>query len=369
MLIAKRAALSALLILSGCGLYVPEKDPFSDDTPRAAGGPGSSQGDYEDNIVKHVTCEIASGLYEAENQLKIPWLKTWGTAVTLTITAQEQSGLNPGVSVTRPLENSVRTFPVGGPVNSPQSFSLGIGASGSANATRTETIQFTNVNRDLMNFHEDCSGYEKRLLMIDGDLKIRQFIFDKLQVAYVGNANDTVYKYDGKGNYCDVYGSNDVATYDKNGKLTAPGKCFLDKNMYCAKNGTRLTHDKGGNIVLYQFNNGKLAEVNGSPRECLAFLTQDANWPLYNTFTEEIDFVASFGGNITPTWKFATSSYNPSSTFISAQRVYTNNLIITIGPISAWPSSSEPAKLNEAANSQHQARVIGSAVGAAQGGP
>jgi hypothetical protein len=305
MLNGKRAAWFGLLILGGCGLYVPDKSPFSDDTPDQRGH--SSQGDYENKIVIHVSCEVANGLLEAANSLNVPWLEKWGTTVTLTITAQEQGGVNPGVSIIRPLENSVRAFPVGGNVLSAQSFSLGIGASGSANATRTETVQFTYVNRDLMAYarkYPGCNGYQDGV-MINGDLKIKQFIYDKSLIAGLGNANAVYY------------------VYDKNGKVV------LDKD--------------------------------GNPK-----LAKDANgWPLYNTFTEEIIFVASLGGNITPTWKFATSTYNSSSNFITAQRTYTNDLIMTIGPLAAWPTPSQPAKLNQEASNQHNNRVVGNSVATA----
>jgi hypothetical protein len=56
---------------------------------------------------------------------------------------------------------------------------LGIGY-----ASRTETIQFTNVNRDLMAFpskftnkYPSCNEF-KDGIMINGDLKIKQFIYD-----------------------------------------------------------------------------------------------------------------------------------------------------------------------------------------------
>jgi predicted small lipoprotein YifL len=341
---ARHAALLALSVLAGCGLYVPDKDPFSDDTPNQT-TLQSSQGAYENEIVLHVTCEIEHALYDAQTNLKIPWLETWGTTVTLTITAQEQGGVNPGVTLIQPLENSVRTFPTGGPVNSPQSISLGAGVSGSANSTRTETIQFTNVNRDLMayakKYPSSCDDHRVGLhVMINGDLKIRQFIYDKLLVAKFGNANSVLHQYDEKGDYCD----NDIC-YDKYDKL--------------------IGHCDGHGIIVDS--HGK--PVGGSTGEkCLKRVRDSSGWPLYDTFTEEITFVASVGGNITPTWKFATSVFNPNPNFISAQRVYTNDLIITIGPMQAWPAPNEPAKLDNTAQNQHNARVNANAIATATQG-
>jgi hypothetical protein len=336
------AALLGVFVLGGCGLYVPDKEPFADDSP----DPNtlkSSQGDYENKIVNHVTCEIENGLYEAQQKLPLPWLETWGTTVTLTITAQEQGGVNPGVSLIRPLENSVRTFPAGGMVTSPQSFSLGIGASGSANATRSETIQFTNVNRDLMAFAKkhpsSCDDFKDGLrVMINGDLKIRQFIYDKLYVAGFGNANDTLHFYDSNGNFC-----------EKN------GKCYN-------KNDKEIGHCSANNEIVGSDNKPIMDPTRKKTLKCLGVPQNSSMWPLYNTFTEEITFVASVSGNITPTWKFATSVFNPSSNLISAQRVYTNDLIITIGPMQDWPSPNQPAKLDQASQSQHNARVSANAI-------
>jgi hypothetical protein len=268
-------------LLGACGLYVPDKNPLSDDQPDQQSIPHSSEGDYENKIVSHVACEIGSALLEAKTKLRVPWLDAWGTAVTLTITAEDQSGLNPGVSLTTPLENSVRPFPVGGNVVSPQSFSLGLGGTGSANTTRTETIQFTYLNTDLeaqARGYLSCAKFQNGLT-INGDLKIRQFIYDKMLIARLGNAT-----------------------------------------------------------------------------------TKDWRWPLYNTFTESLNFVSALGVSATPTWKFARVATNPTGTFASVLRTYTNNLVVTIGPVQTQPSSTKPAQLQSAAQTQHNNQVQANAI-------
>src|SRR3954454_7282604 len=109
----------ALLIpalLAGCGLAVPVKSEIRSDQP-ASPQPGKTgyteQGDYENKIVNHIVCELATGLLKAKQDFAIPWLDRWGTAVTLTITAQDQGGLNAGVSFIDPLQNVITAFPVG----------------------------------------------------------------------------------------------------------------------------------------------------------------------------------------------------------------------------------------------------------------
>jgi hypothetical protein len=273
-------------LLGACGAFVPEKT-FLADEPDPNNGLKSAQASYENDIVSHIVCEVAAGLAQAQGQWQLPWLPKWGTAITLTISAQEQGGLSPGVSTLRTLPNVIKMFPTGGNVVSPQQFSLGVGVSAAGTATRTETIQYTYANQDLLRFARqagDCAE-TKHGIMIDSDLKIRQFIYDKAQVARLGNAN--------------------------------------------LAGGT-------------------------SP---LAW-----QWPIYNTFTEEISFLTGFGGNITPTWKLARFTANTNSNLASAERTYTNDLIITIGPLGSPSSPTQAAALGPAGQAQHNAKVNASAI-------
>jgi hypothetical protein len=279
----------AALLLAGCGLGVPSKT--YDETPNPERANYSAQGEYENRIVSHLVCEVANGLYAAESAFTLPWLVSpkWGTAITITITAQDQGGVSPGLSFFKPFENHIFTFTNGGNVTSAQSFTMGIGASVSANATRTETIQFTLVNDALYKFAKrikpKCELFEGGL-MIDGDLRIREFIYDKAVIADLGNAN--------------LFAGRDVA------------------------------------------NNYK--------------------YPIYNTFTETINFVATFSGNVNPSWKLARFSNNTSGSGLgSAARTYTNNVIITIGPLGKPPTETAAASLDSAGTNQHQAQVQGGA--------
>jgi hypothetical protein len=273
------------LALLGCGLDVPSKT-FRSDTPDSTPPYHTEQGSYENGIVAHILCEVANGIAAANSSFDLPWLVSskWGTAITLTITAEDQSGLSPGLSFIKPLQNVITTFPTGGNVTSSQSSTLGVGGSASENATRTETIQFTFVNSSLLaaaqQYPSTCTEYESGIT-IDGDLRIREFIYDKALIARMGNAS------------------------------------------------------------LYAGTNPAIAW----------------KWPIYNTFTETTNFVSIFSGNITPSWKLARFSNNPSTSLVSAQRTYTNQVIITIGPLGTQPSNTQPAALNGSAQSQHNAQV------------
>jgi hypothetical protein len=188
-LVRVRSGLIALTLACGggaCGLYTPDKDPFTSDAPMAPEYKYSRQGGYESGLVDHVTCEITRALVQSLNEWNLPWLKdSWGTAVTLTITVEDQTGLSPGISVIQPFRNVIFPFSTGGNVISPQSFSFSLGGTASVNALRTETIQFTIRNKDAIK-HPKC-GNTGFGVLIDGDLKIREFIFDKAEVAGMGN--------------------------------------------------------------------------------------------------------------------------------------------------------------------------------------
>jgi hypothetical protein len=174
--------------ISSCGTYTPDKDPFQSDAE--AENHETSQGAYETAITNHIACEIGQGLEEAE-KLKLPWLTKWGTTVTQTITVEDQSGLSPGISAITPFRNDLLAFPAanGGNVTLAQSFSFNLGGTASANALRTETIEYTFVNKDILRVfkkNEHCLDAIHGV-MIDGDLKIREFIYDKALIAHSKN--------------------------------------------------------------------------------------------------------------------------------------------------------------------------------------
>lgn len=275
--------LFAAIELAGCGLFTPEKNPLvNDDVDPPQPSP---EGIFEQGVVTHIRCEIRMGLWKAIQLPNVHWLETYGTTVTIKLTFEDQSGLTPGVSLMTPLENSVHPFPVGGNVTSPQSFTLGMGGSGTANATRVETITFTLANKELLqeakedvrNGHETCA-YQHGVA-VQSDLKIGQFIYDKAVIA------------------------------------------------------------------------GAAAEAT----------TKSVTTPPYSQFQEELTFVASLGGNITPMWKFARVSANSTSPLLTATRTNTDYLEITLGPIATPAKGNSQPQLTEDAKALHNAALYGSA--------
>jgi hypothetical protein len=85
-------------------------------------------------------------------------------------------------------------------------------------------------------------------------------------------------------------------------------------------------------------------------------------WPIYNTFTENLTFVAIFGGNITPTWRLWNITAANANPLLTAQATYTNTLIVTEGPIGQYPSKGVAAALGTNAQAQHNAQVQAGAI-------
>jgi hypothetical protein len=193
------SALVASFGLGGCGLKVPEKDLFSANVP-AGPGQASPQGKLESDTIAHIRCEIGNGILNALSLGPyVQWLDTWGSTVTVKLTVDELEMLTPGVSFSTPFENMLTVFPKNGNIISPQSFTFGFGLSGSAHSTRLETITFTYSNKDLVaealidkktyGDSNPCGGYRDNLV-VEGDLEIGQFIYDKATIAEAREASN-----------------------------------------------------------------------------------------------------------------------------------------------------------------------------------
>jgi hypothetical protein len=70
------------------------------------------------------------------------------------------------------------------------------------------------------------------------------------------------------------------------------------------------------------------------------FANDTATGPLkQNVISHEVKFEILSAGTLTPGWKLKTVSINQSGVFASASRDRTNDLLITLGPVVATPSS------------------------------
>ena len=193
--------LAMLAPLAGCGLSVPKMQPFQ---PREKDA--LYEGLKESSLIDSIKCDLHLAVQmmlsldqkDQENTEKDPthypshpsvaWLNKWGATVSLKMIVDEKSVLAPGITFSSPMENVVSMFAHGGNVTAGQSFSLGIGANLSSDATRTENLSFYYPFSDLLAEGSVdktvCKGSTKST--IDADLRIEDFLQSKYEMVTTG---------------------------------------------------------------------------------------------------------------------------------------------------------------------------------------
>jgi len=163
------ATIACGALLSGCGLRVPDLQDF----------PASPQDGQLmiQSIVTSVHCEIANAVkFVIDRDLELSrkyrqkryaeWLETWAVQVSLTLAVEEKTSVSP---------NAVWLPPT--PANSV--FTLGGGATLSANATRTDTLNFFYTVRDLYSRGYCQPGVQMGNApspLVRSDLKLREWL-------------------------------------------------------------------------------------------------------------------------------------------------------------------------------------------------
>lgn len=360
----KRAALTGTVacviggLLSACGVYTPDKDPFRSDAidPNTH---WTSQGRFEDLLVNHIVCEIGKGLDDVDRNLHLPWIKEWGTTVTQTVTVEDQTGVSPGISAISPLQNGLLVFPAanGGNVVLPQSFSFNVGGTASANGLRTETIQYTFRNRDIIRLHQpDCIAGKK--VMIDGDLKIREFIYDKAFVA--------------SGHVIQISDSNPIGS---------AYNIFTEEITFIASYGAsatptwhlaRISANASSNLIVAQRTNTNDLVITLGPIKCplartdlekkLKFTDIPFSQFLADVDNDRVTKVLMEGNELRAVLKNGAlvQTYAPADPNL-VQRLYERKILIKAGPARQCPKDG-PVELIDSAMSQHQARVAANAI-------
>lgn len=79
----------------------------------------------------------------------------------------------------------------------------------------------------------------------------------------------------------------------------------------------------------------------------------------YDVISFQTKFIVTRGFSVNPSLKLARVSINPSGTFYNGQRVRTNDLTITLGPVKKDNGKTTPTN---SLNEQHLANLIGRAV-------
>lgn len=218
-------------LLTGCGTYVPGiQEPPGDAADEQA---------LINSIVHNVKCELRDSFAAVYAAHPRTVLDNWGVQMSLNFTMGENSAANP---------NAI-WFPPGAATSI---FSLAGGANLSSDATRINKVGAFYTVRELRELKE-CEPGERPggWMLMQSDLKLRDWLFDNLSLSSSGLINFRRYKPDGTG---------------------------------------------------------------------------------VNVLSHEVKFEIVTKGNITPSWKLARVTVNPSGSLLSASRTRTHDLILTLGP-------------------------------------
>ena len=162
------AAALPLLLLAGCGTYVPGIQEF----------PGDSADGQRlvTAIVRNVKCEVRDALDDLYRIDTRPFLDAWGVQVTLNLTMVEKGILNP---------TGLRT-PVT-PINSV--FTLGVDATVSSEATRTEKLSAYYTVRELRKLGRCVPEARGGPFLMQSNLKLNEWLVDAATVAHTGGSD------------------------------------------------------------------------------------------------------------------------------------------------------------------------------------
>jgi hypothetical protein len=155
----------AILILSGCGTYVPQMQEGweTSRTPVLTAG-----GDFEFKIREKIYCDVVQAVHD--NDALLP--PRWGVQVTVDLQVDETGALNPGVSFIEPLSDA-------------QSRALGLGATLSSQGTREDKFgNYWNLDK-LRKFSGgtcpvDRPGWHGSSLLLESELGISPWLHDRL---------------------------------------------------------------------------------------------------------------------------------------------------------------------------------------------
>jgi hypothetical protein len=165
---SRSIACLACLVLSACGLRVPEIQEIGD---RAQGQR------FVQAVLTNITCELRGALNDLrEAYPKGTFIDAWGVQTTLTLTYDETGALAPSVLWTPP-----------SPANS--IFSLAAGLNLSSDATRIETINAYYLVSDLERARCSDEARPNGAFLLQSDLKLSEWLFDAVSASMTNTIN------------------------------------------------------------------------------------------------------------------------------------------------------------------------------------
>jgi hypothetical protein len=165
---ARLFACLACVMLSACGLRVPEIQEIGD---RAEGQR------FVQAVLTNITCELRGAL--SDLHLAYPkgtFIDSWGVQTTLTLTYDETGAIAPGVLWSPP-----------SPATS--LFSLGAGLNFSSDATRTDTINAYYLVSDLEKARCSDEARSNGAFLLQSDLKLSEWLFDAVSASVTNTIN------------------------------------------------------------------------------------------------------------------------------------------------------------------------------------
>jgi len=214
------------LLLTACGTYVPDIQEFWG-TPE----------DAKHNVTKvagQVVCELRRAVQKVYTDrtefIQTPgapppppprdlnwFVNKWAVQVTLNLAIVENGALTPGASLTNVYRNGTTTFPGAAAITTPQSLSLGLGATASSTATRNDKLNMFFTVKELLygtpSIEKTCIPPPTNAdLFLQSDLKI----YDWLSAALLPYGADIV-------NYANNSTAQNAITHDVKFEIVSSG--------------------------------------------------------------------------------------------------------------------------------------------------
>jgi hypothetical protein len=156
-------------MLAGCGTYVPEIQEF----------PGNALTGQQlvHSIVFAVGCEVRDAIIKLyEDNPQGTFMDHWGAQITLNIQVEEKSSANPTANWL--------------PWSPPSSvFNLGLGATGSSDATRIDKINWFVAVADVRGKKPCGQMRPSGVFLLQSDLKLKEWLYDAVDAAKTDSIN------------------------------------------------------------------------------------------------------------------------------------------------------------------------------------
>lgn len=197
-------------LLAGCGTYVPDIQEFW--------GTPTDATFMVNKVSAQVVCELRRAVQRVVTAQPVEFVQrpgdppppkprdlrwfinTWAVQVTLNYIIIENSALTPGASINSVYRNATTAFPGATAVTTPQSFSLGLGATASSTATRNDKLNMFFTVKELLygtpSIMRSCIPDEpaRADLFIQSDLKLYDWLSAALlpyDVSIINYANNS----------------------------------------------------------------------------------------------------------------------------------------------------------------------------------